>query len=175
MQCNNCGCEMTEGSNFCKECGSEVGVKTFSSGVNTKELGLFVGVKKKQYYTSKWLNLDKDNKNISWNWASFFLNFFWLGYRKMYIHSIIVGAIYLTIIKIVPDKAENALGMLMCILFGLIGNKIYYSYANKDIIKIKESFKEKDEQESKITEKGGTSVLFAIIFSVIYLTIAFIW
>lgn len=184
MYCNKCGNKIENGSRFCIKCGDEIesnkefiSENAFSDVMTTKELRFFVGINKEEYYISKWLKFKEPGHSQykSWNWAAFFLYFYWLAYRKMYIHAIGISGAFLIITEMLPDKFSRPVGIVLSVILGLIGNKLYYDYSQKEIIKIKNNLPDLREQEKAIANKGGTNLLFAIIFTAVYLGIVIIW
>lgn len=182
MFCSRCGNQLVIGSKFCDECGNQV---EFNSTQNSspnenaiigEDLKLFIGGKKQSYYMTKWKKFkEPGNNGISWNWAAFFLNFFWLAYRKMYIHAIVVGVIYFIIGEVLSENLTSLSGLILGVVFGLFGNKIYYDYSKKEIHKIKSNCRDTSKQKREILNKGGTSTKMAILFAAIYLVIVFTW
>ena len=162
MYCSKCRNKIENGSKYCIKCGNEIGYdkefiseNLFSDAVTTKELGLYVGIKKEEYYISKWLKFKQlgHSQYKSWNWAAFFLYFYWLAYRKMYIHAIGISGTFLIITEIIPDKFTRPLGIVLSIVLGLLGNKLYYNYSQKEIIKIKDTLPDLAGQEKAIENK----------------------
>lgn len=107
--------------------------------MTTKELGLYVGIKKEEYYISKWLKFKElgQSRYKSWNWAAFFLYFYWLAYRKMYIHAIGISGTFLIITEMLPDEFTRPLGIVLSIVLGLLGNKLYMIIHKKKLLKSK--------------------------------------
>lgn len=182
MYCSKCGNKLVEGSNFCIKCGNEIRYNTefvnsnaFSNQITTEEFKLFVGAKKQQYYISKWLKFGEGKYNSfkTWNWSAFFLTFFWLAYRKMYLYAIGISATFFVLTEILPENFSTPLGIGVGITLGLLGNKLYYDYSEKEITKINNNLTDLGHKEKAIINKGGISIKFATIFTVVYLSIAF--
>ena len=184
--CIKCGSDLEEGDNFCKACGKKVTVKSEPSVENiTQEkneehlLRLFIGEKKQDYYLQKWTK----GKN-SWNWAAFFLSFFWLGYRKMYKYIFLFLGIFLiidlaiSIFGIDDTVLNNVIGIAVAVTLGISGNNLYRQHALK---KIRESMEmnnnDNDILQEEIKIRGGGSwlgVLVAVGLLIVYLLIALV-
>jgi len=184
MYCTKCGNESVEGSIFCNKCGNRIrddeefnNANVLSDEVTNEELKLFVGIENQEYYMSQWSRFKGTGKNLfeSWNWAAFFLTFFWLAYRKMYLYAIVISAAIFIVMSILPGGFASSLGIMVDVCLGVFGNKLYYDNSKKEIIKIKNSFPDLSNQEKAIVNKGGTSLLFASIFIVVHLGIIFTW
>ena len=93
----------------------------------------------------------------------------------MYIHAIGISGAFLIITEMLPDEFSRPVGIVLSIVLGLLGNKLYCDYSQKEIIKIKNNLPDLREQEKAIANKGGTNLLFAIIFTAVYLGIVIIW
>jgi len=62
----------------------------------------------------------------TWHWPAFLVPFWWLIYRKQYLWAILAF-----VLSFIPT-----IGLLSMIVFGLTGNYIYYTYANKKLLEI---------------------------------------
>lgn len=182
--CIKCGNQLAEDSNFCSRCGNKIsdGNEKVKSEIlidmsADKELELFVGEKKQNYYAPKFQKFaEPANKQYtSWNVAAFFLTFFWLAYRKMYVLAIGMSAGFFIITEILPDNLATPLGIAVGVFLGLYGNKLYYDHSQKEINRIKSNTADVNLQHKIIAGKGGTSISFAILFAILYLGIAFTW
>ena len=47
-------------------------------------MATFVGPKNAHYYEQVFAKFERGGGSLSWNWPSFFVTWFWLLYRKMY-------------------------------------------------------------------------------------------
>ena len=112
------------------------------------------------------------------NISGFFFGSLYLFYRKLYLYGLLVFIVNL-IINILLNNIF--VGLFINILIAVFVNKIYVSYANNKINKIKEFNKDKsDEELEKICKvQGGTSVpsviigfLVEILLTGIYIAVA---
>lgn len=126
---------------------------------NLEDLLSFVG-KSKEYYEKVWTK----NKLLSWNWASFLFNFFWLIYRKMYLEFIIFFVsyrIYYTLTySLISSNIKFIIDIFIIFLFGIFGNKIYFFSILRKLKKMKKSSLEK---EYFIKKYGGTNNIILVL------------
>jgi len=190
MYCSQCGKEIQQHVKFCPNCGKEIlsnnninnefshfkdetnynysanmnnGIGDNFSRVSENELRTFIGEKNTNYYIEKWNLINQTNKSVSWNWASFFLGSLWLLYRKMYIWGTLMIAV---------SMAISWMGMpfgwlLLAILVGMFGNKLYLEETQKKIIEIKTTTSDLNGQYQMIKSKGGTNLALPITIAVI--------
>ena len=65
--------------------------------------------------------------SFTWHWPAFFVSFFWLLYRKLYIWALL--AFFLSNIPVA--------GFFLMIGYGITGNYLYYKHAKKKITELK--------------------------------------
>ena len=127
--CPKCGSPVKDGSNYCSNCGQllkndsltlEAGESIPSD--NISEMWAYFVQKKVDYYIPKFEMFEKNNKKVSWNWASFFFGPFWFFYRKMYLY----GFMFILI-------GLFTSGLINGILAGIFGNYLYYVHARSKI------------------------------------------
>lgn len=127
--------------------------------LNESLLGAFVGAEKWEYYSRKW------GQGLSWNWAAFFLSFFWLGYRKMYTYIFIILGLFLLydiiiVLSGVDFGVDSTIGITVGVICGFLGNYLYLMHANKEIKRVTEQPYASDEHvEDELQQRGGTSWL----------------
>lgn len=191
MFCVHCGHALEVKAKFCGNCGKETNInsddnvsknepsnrinmnkvnaepsyhpQTDSNGVDFTLLKQFVGEDKEHYYMNKWSKGDR-----SWNWAAFFLSFFWLGYRKMYkpiFIAIILFLIFDFVILFLPideTYANSGIGIAIGMTMGFWGNYFYRNHAIKKIASIQRQYGHNPELiQHEIKLQGGTSWLGA--------------
>ncbi|HAG43216.1 MAG TPA: hypothetical protein DCL31_07435 [Clostridium sp.] len=107
--------------------------------------------------------MNQTNKSVSWNWASFFLGSLWLLYRKMYVWGTLMIAVSMAISWMgIPFG-----WLLLAILAGMFGNKLYLEETRKKIIEIKTITSDLNSQYQMIKSKGGTNLALPITIAVI--------
>ncbi|QTH43389.1 DUF2628 domain-containing protein [Cohnella sp. LGH] len=130
------------------------------------------------YYLRKWSKSATPAKDIGWNWAAFFLSYFWLAYRKQYgVVLLLLGVwIAIDIVNIAFDLEVNNVGYgLFCSVGIALGaNALYYKHTNKQIDKINRYPLERSLKLKALSQKGGTSfisVFMAIGLLTVYIII----
>ena len=130
--CPNCGKGIEIGNIFCPHCGNKVDspvIDPLNDPVSEEELRTFIA-KRADYYLykfKKFLNRGTNSFAVTWNWPAFFLGFIWMLYRKMYLWTLIAFLIAFTPVAF----------PLTMIVWGIIGNYLYYLHARKKILEYK--------------------------------------
>ncbi|WP_026672228.1 DUF2628 domain-containing protein [Alkalihalobacterium bogoriense] len=137
---------------------------------NEKLKESFVG-EKYEWYATKW------QKDLSWNWAAFFLSVCWLGYRKMYKVMFLLFAFFVSfdiIMRIVwpyyPPVIDNLIGGMVALFFGIKGNSLYKKKVEQTV-EHSQSIPEQS-REATVIKAGGTStagVFLALGLVVLYM------
>ncbi|MEC0231261.1 DUF2628 domain-containing protein [Paenibacillus alba] len=157
MFCSNCGDQLISTTNFCGSCGNKItNNNSVSSDIDDNELTRQIIGKNDEFYLKKWSSSNKPEQRSGWNWAAFFLTFFWMGYRKMHKLFIIFIATY-TVIDLVLSLTGigaigNYIGIVIAIIFGSRGNAFYYAHVKE----IKEKHKSNPSMYP-VGKIGGTS------------------
>lgn len=128
-------------------------------GLDDSQIRLFVG-KNADYYLQKWKASEDPNKSAGWNWSSCLGGFFWLGYRKMYFHALIIAGLSLIINLIETFTAislRQSINIGVLILLGACGNNWYYKHVNKKIANIKSKYSTIESQEAEMVKMGNVS------------------
>jgi hypothetical protein len=139
-----------------------------------KRYEAFVG-KNITYYEEAW------KRKRKWNWASFFLTLYWLGYRKMYKHIFVTIAIWFAVLLLYSytnpaaiDSITFVLGLITMFVFGMNGNNMYKKKAEKTIIHMSQLKLEESEEIRELTNRGGTSI-FGIFLVWVILILVIAW
>ena len=129
--------------------------------------------KNADYYLSKWKAMADSGSTISWNWAGFFLNVYWMMYRKMYLMAL---AIYLiAMIGTIIPLVGFFVGVLIWLAGGVSGNYLYGRYVFSKLLDLQEKFgSDKELFKQHILKSGGTSTSLALIFFIISIIISII-
>ena len=144
---------------------------TLDSSISKEEFKTFIGSEANSKFYSK--ALDKYFENPSkpiWCWPSFFVGVFWLMYRKAVLPSVVLFIITAAITLLpLPFLLSEILSFLMLVLIGMFGTNLYLSYANNEILKIKNSDILLDDSSKtfEISKLGGTSFLYTFLFYII--------
>lgn len=149
------------------------GINQLNEEEEEELLRLFIGPTKEDYYMTKW------KKKNSWNWAAFFLNVYWMAYRKMYGYTFGLFA-FLIVLNIVTTLFDVELRIISgisigyLVIFGLCGNRLYEEFARKKITKIRETQPNPENLPEMVSRQGGTSFkeVFAIMAVYVAITTA---
>ena len=97
-----------------------------SPQITKKEFIDFIGPNADKYIEKfrKFNVTGVDQFSFTWHWPAFFVTFFWMFYRKLYLWALLV--FILTYIPIA--------GLILMIVYGLTGNYLYYRHAKKKIM-----------------------------------------
>ncbi|MFS0864591.1 DUF2628 domain-containing protein [Fredinandcohnia sp. 179-A 10B2 NHS] len=175
MFCTQCGNEAAVTANFCSTCGHSLREQPImKNGYTTAEaISLVVG-ENNEYYIRNW------NRKISWNWAGFFLSYAWLGYRKMYLHIVILlgTLLFINIIDMLLFRGSFTLpsfAFSASVMAGMMGNVLYKSHIQRqikkaDLIDTTERRKWEHLQESGGTSIGGVVFGLAAVAAYVYLS-----
>ncbi|MDQ0352032.1 hypothetical protein J2R98_001866 [Alkalibacillus filiformis] len=136
-----------------------------------------------EYYKSKFSKFKQKDTKLSWNFASFFLDIYWLAFRKMYglaagyyisllvISLIFIQLIYLGFSEDLMIYILLSIVILYRVLLGMFGNYLYMKKVDKDIALITRNIDDEKEQFKTVRTKGRTSI-WAIVVAHIILIIA---
>ncbi len=145
--CRYCGKAIEPGSIFCPHCGRRDEASIFDREIiQDGEFRAFVG-KKSDFYLRKFRYFKERGTNVfalTWNWPAFFLGFIWMLYRKMYLWSLAAFFIAFTPVAF----------PLTMIVWGTVGNYLYYLQARKKILEYKT---EAIPQPFSLGELGGVN------------------
>jgi hypothetical protein len=127
----------------------------------------FVG-KNYEYYQRKWLLAPGAIKGF--NVAAFFLGVVWMVYRKMYLYAAIVVALLILdgVLETyfpLPEAIGKALTWGVYAVFGILGNMMYKSHADKKIKEISASFPP-EQVNDQLAKQGGVNLAGAWAFGV---------
>lgn len=164
MECNSCGYQIVDKSNFCSSCGEKTDAYYKESDFPLeKEIETFVYYNS-DYYIDKWRESKDPSMYAGWNWAAFLLGLFWLGYRKMYARQFIVSFIVIVILgnSAIPDFPF----FLIWLYYGFRANAVYYKYVTKRVEEITNHLKE-EVVEIKLKRDGGITVWKSLIIPVL--------
>jgi Tfp pilus assembly protein PilE len=73
---------------------------------------------------TKW---GRDDFALTWHWPAFFVPFWWMIYRKLYLWALLTF-----VISFIPF-----VGIIAMFIFGMTGNYLYYKYARKKVAEIR--------------------------------------
>lgn len=161
--CEKCGKEVQGGEIFCRHCGArllsqQASPSGFASTgkINDEDYALFIGKNADKYLAKfKKFNLTgEDSFAATWHWPAFFVPFFWLLYRKLYLWALLVF-----IVGLIPY-----VGFAAMVVFGISANYLYYTHAKNKLLEVKTAQPASDVQRvAAIARRGGVNSLVVII------------
>lgn len=188
MFCPHCGNKVPNAAVFCPTCGvnmqeyfkddhvtsskqadknyEEVAVSEFKE--QTKALHkqadwqAFVDTRY-HFYDQKWSMSSQPDVKAGWNWASFFVGLFWLGYRKMYREVLILIGLFFLIDFVAALTGiyalSNFIPFIIYFYLGIKGNALYYQHVRRKLAELK------DDNLSKqaYREYGGVSGVGVVV------------
>ena len=172
MNCPKCNKSINEFDKVCRFCGNILREEHIE---NLEEIPNFNQAFSSQnkYNETDYLYayIGKNAEKIiggKWSWCTFFFNYAYFLYRKMWllgIFSFIITTLLLTFL--------NIIGMIIIligtIILAILFKKIYVNHAKKEIIKIKNKNPNSNEDEiyRMCSDKGGTALWAVIIYFVL--------
>lgn len=199
MICDKCGTENSGDHRYCSNCDAELWVldpvapDTWSCAGEpeweNQELWYRAGIGEKntEYYLERFARFDANGMRPSWNWPAFFLQFWWLAYRKMWL---LAAAFLLVIISqniLLRQFEAGELGFAAQLLtwsawpclvafyfvFPMFANAIYHRATKKKIRAYKDLSVSNDEKLQWLASKGGVSRgVYRLGMAVIFVAIA---
>jgi hypothetical protein len=126
MNCVRCGKDLPQGSFYCPQCGIKVGPQTQGSlAAETEEdFRDYLGPRADTYLLKfKPFTTREDGFALTWHWPAFFLGFWWLLYRKLYVWALVDLALWLVPHLTLPAR----------FIWGAVANYLYYLQAKRKI------------------------------------------
>lgn len=171
MHCTHCGHEAGTEARFCRDCGQPLEAPAFGDADFYKAA---IGPNNTAYYLQRFAEFDRRGKaGIGWHWPAFFITFYWLLYRKMWLNAFLYWiSPYVLMVPLVAAMAlagnEDAgvavfaAGYLLYIaafmlLPPLFGNALYYRHCKAKIAEAKQAGGSPERQLGELAGKGGTS------------------
>lgn len=142
-----------------------------------------IGAKNQNYYLRYFRRFDDNGKiGFSWHWPAFFITFYWLLYRKMWLNALIyfllppVALILIAVVSAITGTYSEVrlsywqvlIALCLFILPPLYANAIYYKHCRKKIVQASTSSQNLQRKLGELSAKGGTShaALIIVIFFV---------
>ena len=172
-QCKQCKQEVAANLLFCTRCGAQVGSGpqgtglADASGVTEDDLTLFMG-KNAQKYLGKFRNFSlggEDSFAVTWHWPAFFVGFWWMLYRKMWLWAVLWLLLGL-VLRLIPYA-----GFGMMLASGMTGNYLYYTHAKKKLGELKTMPGSDAARTAAIARKGGVSGILVVIAPLIIVAV----
>jgi Tfp pilus assembly protein PilE len=184
MFCSQCGHSNDALATHCKNCNASLQTVQSSDDINDPETfyKAIIGPKNQDYYLRRFATFDRNGKaGASWHWSSFFVAFYWLLYRKMWLGALIYFfapyfvVIALGILATIAGKSGVAVfsvGYLLYfaaifLLMPVFANAFYYNFCKTKIAEARASSSDVRGQLDQLSAKGGTSYVVFIIVGVL--------
>lgn len=190
MFCSQCGNPVEDSAKYCLNCGNELPqasaqgvarpVGQISPDTSEAFFRAVVGPRNQDAYLRRFARFEAQGKSgISWHWPAFFVTFYWLLYRKMWLNALIYFILpYLVMIPVglgsvlLGDAVGETVASLgyfvyffgMLVLPPLYANAIYYRHCKKKIAEVCSSPNDAPRQLGELSAKGGTSNALLIVF-----------
>ncbi len=199
MYCPRCGNKAPETAVFCPTCGVNMHEYFKDDNVSSNKQGdkahdeMTVSRSKQQnaqhkqskwqafvdtryhFYDHKWSDASQPDVKAGWNWASFFVGMFWLGYRKMYRELLVLIGVFFLIDFVAAVTGLFFLSTLVPLILyfylGMKGNALYYQHVRRKLAELQQE----DLSEEAYREHGGVSgvgVIVAILLLFFYVGIS---
>lgn len=192
MFCPNCGTENDTSAKFCTRCGTplpEAPREAAAVSPQTRQpedlepyYKAIIGPRNQDYYLRHFARFDaKGRAGPSWHWPAFFVTFWWLLYRKLWLYALIyfflpaaasfvIGFLY----GIAGDYADTSAGVLwllysVAIVFlpPIYANALYYWYCRRRIRDARAASTGSDKQLAVLSALGGTSNVSIVVIAII--------
>lgn len=142
-------------------------------------LAAAVGPEKAHYYLPKFARFAAGGSQLSWNWPCFFVTFFWLLYRKMWLWAVLYfvapAALFfvLAIISVLTSYWIYAVftvlyWLAIFIVLPLYANALYYRQVRKKVALVADSIAAPERAIAYLGSVGGVSGAAATIAAVAF-------
>lgn len=183
MFCPKCGKSNNDFAKFCTSCGEDMHARASTPELEGEDRSItrfeaFVGTRNTDYYVSRFARFEDGGSRASWHWPAFFLTFYWLLYRKMWLYA----ALYFFLpsllmipissaIAAVSTSSGQALALSSIVWIGglfilppMFATSLYYKHYNAKLETVAAGTSNRVRQLTQLAERGGTSgVAFFIV------------
>jgi len=203
MYCSNCGSSNNVATKFCFKCGHALTPNDTSTASNEDNHTIdaarppvaadpptpeqfyraAIGPQNQDRYLRKFLRFDQGGARLSWNWGAFFLTFYWLLYRKMWLNALAYFVLpYLIMFTVafvgtLIGFGESTVGMAYFLMLAtifvlppLFGDALYHRHCRQKIAAAKATVGLQDEagQMEAVAKSGGVSRILLIVFGILF-------
>lgn len=147
---------------------------SIASGDNL--MGAFVGPKNAHYYEQVFEKFERGGGSLSWNWPAFFVTWFWLLYRKMYMWWLLywfgLPIVLMLATGVVASTANPVMAaafyyggyaLIAFIVVPMFANRLYYNHAKRKVAKMAATTLSEEQQGQELARAGGTSGAIMIV------------
>ena len=107
-----------------------------NDSITRNQLEAYIGSNAYSPFYSKTLDRFIANpSSLNWNWPCFFLNMYWLMFRKSIIPALAIFIANLALILIIPIPFSGILSTALLLFLGFFGTNIYLLNAEREISK----------------------------------------
>ena len=179
MHCPQCATPNPEVGHFCTHCGHSLTEPT-PDEVTRENFRAILGPKNQEYYLQRFKEYEANGKTtLGWHWPAFFITFYWLLYRKMWLAALlyfILPYVCTSVLGLITSLLGESRGLMMLgcylaytlailLLPPLFANALYYRHCQSKIRKAEALHSERQRQLGYLSAKGGTSsiILFVVL------------
>ena len=181
MFCTKCGNQTSSEDQFCANCGTPrtgtapppIG-ETQNAGAGDKKAlyAALIGPKNTDYYLGYFLNADANGKaGASWHWPAFFVTFYWMLYRKLWVPAAVyffapaVAIMAASVVGALLDLSGDAAAALIFIvamavayvLPSMYANRFYYKKCKELVAQAQRIHHSREDQLRWLASEGNTS------------------
>ena len=89
MHCPHCATANPQASHFCTHCGRPL-IEPTPEERTLENFRAILGPKNQEYYLQRFADYEASGKTtLGWHWPAFFVTFYWLLYRKMWLAALL--------------------------------------------------------------------------------------
>lgn len=203
MFCINCGAENLESAKYCSSCGAALHQTNEHSESDEKSNLLLaktdiqpsfdddtndyykvaIGEKNTDFYLIRFDRFYSGGSLVSWNWPAFFVSFYWLLYRKMWVWALVyflASFAILSVDGIINSNLTQAAPfggfiylVVLYIIFPMYANYAYYRHIKNIMHDAMVHEADKGGVLNLVSKKGGTSNAAYILALIIQIIVVF--
>ena len=186
MFCKKCGAKLADDAQFCTACGTSVNSPGATLASNrevapAEDEELYravIGPRNQDYYWRHFSKFIGENKtSMSWHWPAFFVTFYWLLYRKMWMPALAYFFLPYPVMLVLGviiglSGGSEAVTSLVSLLYvaaiffvpPLFANAWYFNRCKKQILNGSAATRSRERLIGELSGRGGTSSVWLFIF-----------
>ncbi len=179
MHCPHCATVNPEAGHFCTHCGRPLAEPTPEERT-LENFRAILGPNNQEYYLQRFADYEASGKSsLGWHWPAFFITFYWLLYRKMWLAALlyfILPYLCTSVFGLITSLLGESRGLMMLggylaytlailLLPPLLANGLYYRHCQSKIRQAEQLHDDRERQLGYLRAKGGTShvMLFVVL------------